>query len=547
MTAEQKPGTHHDARRRAPERATGPTGPAAGSRTVDDGPVADAAHAAATLATGNVAALDAGDLAVLQRHVGNHTLQRAAEARSPVLDVVGSGGGSPLAPGVREDMEARLGADFSDVRVHTGGTAASSAAAVGAHAYTVGRDVVFGAGKFDTTSTAGKTMLAHELTHVVQQRSGPVSGTPTGDGVSVSDPGDRFEREAVANAETVMRAPLPTAVSRAPEVQGHASPPVAAEDSAVLYDDRSGPARDPVPGDGRPVQRAVERARLNVVGEEHDESEKAPRRGFERKMAAQLDLAYWTEGDFQVDLGAGSTFGDSLAHLVLQSAAFAAADLESLARFLALTRALYSDDGEPEKVESRRVQLSTRLEELKSEAIQLGIAADRLESTGESEDLVDAASGISVYLRNAVPDYLDDIADLAHVAADARRGELLALVGRLEGSLGAWRSRFASILRSHGYDLAMFATGDGVLSAEALVEQNIVHERSLHMYLAAEHAATAGRVGMWKVGDEHVSDMRGQPGMPFALTDRKEFNDAYSAWLATSQRAGGAGTGGDTS
>jgi len=124
-----------------------------------------------------------------------------------VLDVVGRGGGSPLAPAVREDMESRLGADFSDVRIHTGGTAASSASAVGAHAYTVGRDVVFGAGKFDTTSTAGRTMLAHELTHVVQQRSGPVSGTPTGDGVSVSDPGDRFEREAEANAVRVMRAP----------------------------------------------------------------------------------------------------------------------------------------------------------------------------------------------------------------------------------------------------------------------------------------------------------------------------------------------------
>src|SRR5690606_22094672 len=111
----------------------------------------------------------------LQRLAGNAAVQRAADGsgRSPVLDVVGRGGGSPLAPAVREDMESRLGADFSDVRIHTGGTAASSASAVGAHAYTVGRDVVFGAGKFDTTSTAGRTMLAHELTHVVQQRSGP--------------------------------------------------------------------------------------------------------------------------------------------------------------------------------------------------------------------------------------------------------------------------------------------------------------------------------------------------------------------------------------
>jgi len=52
-------------------------------------------------------------------------------------------------------------------------------------------------------------MLAHELTHVVQQRSGPVDGTPTSAGVKVSDPGDRFEREAAANAERIVSMPSP--------------------------------------------------------------------------------------------------------------------------------------------------------------------------------------------------------------------------------------------------------------------------------------------------------------------------------------------------
>ncbi|MCB7135689.1 eCIS core domain-containing protein [Cellulosimicrobium marinum] len=192
MTREQE----HARNQAPPRRGDGParqtTGPSA--------------HAGAAAAAAGGRALGADDVTALQRHVGNDALQRVLDgARSPVLDVVGRGGGSPLSPDVRSDMETRLGADFSDVRVHTGGTAASSAAAVGAHAYTVGRDVVFGAGKFDTTSTAGRTMLAHELTHVVQQRSGPVSGTPTGDGVSVSDPGDRFEREAEATAVRVMR------------------------------------------------------------------------------------------------------------------------------------------------------------------------------------------------------------------------------------------------------------------------------------------------------------------------------------------------------
>ena len=55
-------------------------------------------------------------------------------------------------------------------------------------------------------------MLAHELTHVVQQRNGPVDGTDAGGGVKISDPSDRFERDAVANADRVMSAPAPAAM-----------------------------------------------------------------------------------------------------------------------------------------------------------------------------------------------------------------------------------------------------------------------------------------------------------------------------------------------
>ncbi|WTW99170.1 DUF4157 domain-containing protein [Streptomycetaceae bacterium NBC_01309] len=165
----------------------------------------------------------------LQRAVGNSavgamlaeekaeepTRQRAAQGpapRSSVHDVVGSGG-SPMDADTRADMETRLGADFGDVRIHTDGRAHESAKDVGAHAYTVGRDVVFQRDKYDPGSHDGKTMLAHELTHVIQQRSGPVDGTQTAGGIRVSDPSDRFEREAVANADRVMSTPSPTAPS----------------------------------------------------------------------------------------------------------------------------------------------------------------------------------------------------------------------------------------------------------------------------------------------------------------------------------------------
>jgi hypothetical protein len=110
-------------------------------------------------------------------------------------------------------MEGRLGHDFGDVRVHTDGAAHESAKSVNAHAYTVGSNVVFQRDLYDPSNTAGKTMLAHELTHVVQQREGAVDGTPTAGGISVSDPSDRFERAASANAERVMAAPAPVAAS----------------------------------------------------------------------------------------------------------------------------------------------------------------------------------------------------------------------------------------------------------------------------------------------------------------------------------------------
>lgn len=145
----------------------------------------------------------------LQREAGNAAVSELVEEpRSPVHDVIASGG-SPLEPAVRADMESRLGHDFGEVKVHTDAAAHDSATSVGAHAYTVGNNVVFQRDAYDPASHAGRTTLAHELTHVVQQRSGPVDGTPSGGGISVSDPGDRFERAAADNATRVMSDPTP--------------------------------------------------------------------------------------------------------------------------------------------------------------------------------------------------------------------------------------------------------------------------------------------------------------------------------------------------
>jgi len=154
----------------------------------------------------------------LQKTAGNATVSAALEEQEPsmVKEVVGSGGGAPLDNDTRGFMESRLGADFSDVRVHTDPTAGESARSVQAHAYTVGSDVVFQSDKYAPDSDSGKRMLAHELTHVVQQRSGPVAGTPAPGGIKISHPSDAFEQAAESSADRVMAGAAPVPASTAP-------------------------------------------------------------------------------------------------------------------------------------------------------------------------------------------------------------------------------------------------------------------------------------------------------------------------------------------
>ncbi len=79
------------------------------------------------------------------------------------------GGGRPLSDGVRAYMEPRFGYDFSNVRIHTGARASETARSLNARAFASKRDIVFNDGQFDPDSTNGKRLLAHELTHVIQQ------------------------------------------------------------------------------------------------------------------------------------------------------------------------------------------------------------------------------------------------------------------------------------------------------------------------------------------------------------------------------------------
>jgi hypothetical protein len=111
------------------------------------------------------------------------------------------GAGQGLDAGARDRMEGAFEQDFSDVRVHTDGDADQLNRAVQAEAFTTGRDIFFRSGAYNPGSAAGQRLLAHELTHVVQQR-----GASQSDELRVSDPSDSSEREADAVAGDVMSA-----------------------------------------------------------------------------------------------------------------------------------------------------------------------------------------------------------------------------------------------------------------------------------------------------------------------------------------------------
>ncbi|MEP7300235.1 MAG: DUF4157 domain-containing protein [Caldimonas sp.] len=124
--------------------------------------------------------------------------------------------GEALSPALRERFEPRFGADLSSVRLHRGAAAEESARGLAARAYTVGNDIVFGAGAWAPESGAGQRLLAHELTHTLQQR-----GARPMQELAVGAPGDRHEREADAAAaavtgggESAVATPTPLAVQR---------------------------------------------------------------------------------------------------------------------------------------------------------------------------------------------------------------------------------------------------------------------------------------------------------------------------------------------
>ena len=135
----------------------------------------------------------------LQRQTRNSELEtRESSFAPPIVHEVLRSLGQPLDATTRAFMESRLGHDFSGVRVHSNERAAESARAVDALAYTVGRNMVFGTSQYAPATSEGRRLLAHELTHTIQQQG---TAQTAFDSLSISSPSEPSEHEAEQSAD----------------------------------------------------------------------------------------------------------------------------------------------------------------------------------------------------------------------------------------------------------------------------------------------------------------------------------------------------------
>lgn len=161
----------------------------------------------------------------MQQTLGNSAVQRMlvqrsgnepAELDDETAGAINSrrGYGGALDEGMAAKAGGAMGHDFSDVNVHTDTTADTLARSVGARAFTTGNDIFFREGEYQPQSQHGQSLLAHELTHVVQQGA----AAPSVQGkMTVNDPDDAFEAEADQVADAVMNQPAPVQQQEMPE------------------------------------------------------------------------------------------------------------------------------------------------------------------------------------------------------------------------------------------------------------------------------------------------------------------------------------------
>jgi hypothetical protein len=253
----------------------------------------------------------ASTVAGMQDTVGNRAVQRLLVTRAPgglaqrsgdgpsELDDATAGrinrergGGQPLDGNVQASMGEATGHDFSGVKVHTSPESDALSQNLGATAFTTGQDVFFRAGAYDPGSSSGQQLLAHELTHVVQQGSGSPGG---GGRMTVNAPGDAYEQEADSVSKALVSDGAGLAAGKQAAVQREAAEeePVqmqAEEDEPVQMqaedeqEIQKQPAEDgeealqmqTAPEDQEPVQMQAEQDEEQVQMQAAEETEEEP-------------------------------------------------------------------------------------------------------------------------------------------------------------------------------------------------------------------------------------------------------------------------------
>jgi len=237
-----KPDIAKESREREPALPKRPTRTPPPAVSMERAPVARSARSAVNLVTQRAmrhptaATSRAFAMRQAQQSFGNRALasqfSRAPagplQADAAVLQAETPCG--PLDHGARALMESKTGHDFGDVRVHTDERAAESADALNANAFAFGRDIYFGAGRYNPSSREGLRLVAHELTHTMQQ--GRARLPSPSDAIPVSSPGEPAELEAERVAEAVMEGGGEIARAPSSEIAGNlisrdavASPP----------------------------------------------------------------------------------------------------------------------------------------------------------------------------------------------------------------------------------------------------------------------------------------------------------------------------------
>ena len=219
--------------------------------------------------------------------------------------------GAPLAPRERVHFETAFGCDLSQVRVHTDELAAAAASAVNAHSFAIGRDIFFAAGAFEPNTPRGRTVIAHEIAHVLQDPR-RVEAAELDTAVEVTAPGDAIEIGANAAAAAIATGRLPAAAPA-----GGAPRARIARLVAGLLDRRD-------PGDpAQLVARLTETVRTTLAGDPDDKlgrvrrsllglDDRTRRLVFE-KLEAQLVSPDWRHLIDVLDrpMPAGTEAGDS--------------------------------------------------------------------------------------------------------------------------------------------------------------------------------------------------------------------------------------------